>query len=470
MKQYKFIFSIILIFYGTACKKDFLKIVDKTVLLKEGYAVDLETTGHFMNGIYNLLAIDYISGNQFPYPDIMSDNMKSQKTTIFAQAYNWTFSPIAASSTSGDPSFQWGQFYKIIRNCNFVIEKADEYKDQNELKANNIKGQALAIRAMMHFTLSNMFAQAYNFTSDASHLGIPYITSSDIEERVYRQTVKEVYDMMIADLKNAILLLPNNPTISREMMNNQSAKALLARVYLFKEDWMGAKNLSSQVLANAPIMTAIDYPAKLYTKQDNEALFRMPPGNSSDYASIFMGFYANSASPNFVATKDIAQLLNEYPSDKRKVWVKDTLGTLRIRKFPRGAIGLSTQPTSDYYQTLLRSSEMSLTAAEAYANLNMEDSARFYLNTIRVRANIVPLSNSDATGQALLEIIYKERRKEMFFDGLRMWYLKRWKKGVERIDTNNPNAQRMSYPSNKAVAAIPINEVSIGGLQQNTGY
>ena len=113
---------------------------------------------------------------------------------------------------------------------------------------------------------------------------------------------------------------------------------------------------------------------------------------------------------------------------------------------------------------------MYLTAAEAYAKVNREDSAKYFLDAIRMRANS-SASPTTATGNALLDIIYTERRKELAFEGLRMFDLLRWKKGVARsADVTNGAPLSLPYPSNKAIAPIPPGDIKIGGLQQNPGY
>lgn len=472
MEKFHIVLFLLVVTNLTSCKKDFLEVVDKTVLLKEGYVVDLETTAHFMTGVYLSLASNYVSGAALPYPEIQADNMKPLGGFYFSVAYNWSFKNVEGEGF-GDPVALWRQYYSLIRSCNYVIEKAEEYKDQNINKSNDIRGQALAIRAMMHFVLVNMFAQSYNYSPDGSHLGVPYIKSSDIQTPVSRQTVSEDYAEMIEDLNNAIQLLPSS-AINKEVMNFQAAKALLSRVYLFKEDYSNAKNIALQILNDIPIMSATDYPSKLYTLDDSEAIFWMRPDNSDEdgYYAVFIGFHGSIAgNGQYLASDDIVQSLKEDSNDKRSAWVTQVFGVYwLITKFPTAVTGtFPLGPDGDYYQTLFRSSELCLTAAESYAKINMEDSARYYIDQIRLRANPT-LANITATSTALLDSIYKERRKEMCFDGLRMWDLQRWKKGVFRSDPNDPSVQMLTYPNDKAVAALPKVDVELGGLPQNPGY
>jgi hypothetical protein len=112
---------------------------------------------------------------------------------------------------------------------------------------------------------------------------------------------------------------------------------------------------------------------------------------------------------------------------------------------------------------------MYLTAAECYARLNNQDSARFYLNAIQKRANST-ITGPLVTGEALLDSIFKERRKEFAFEGLRMFDLLRWGKNVVRIDAVGTTAKNLTFPSNKAIAPIPGLDVTILGLIQNDEY
>lgn len=474
MKIYQGIIGLYLLFLpGWSCKKGFLEVIDKTKLLTQGYVVNLETTADYMNGVYVMLARGggCADAQSMAYPELIADNIR-QRTGSTTTAYIWN----QKAEEVGSGTAQWNSYYKIIHACNFVIEKTEEYKNEDITKASNIKGQALAIRAWIHFLLVNICAQSYNFTADGSHLGIPYIRASDIEESVSRQSVATVYQNIITDLNDALLLLPASELSKIHIFNYAAAKSLLARVYLFKEDFAKAKDLSLEVLKDVPLMIS-GYPNKLYTNQETEALFQAFPANKSGtdgYTPIFLG-YNTSKSISFLATKNIAQLYRQYPSDKRNVWTRDSItpsniffGTL-ITKFPKGVAGLSSLPDADYYQTLFRSSEMVLTAAESYAKLNMEDSARYFINQIRSRANI-PVFTNTITGISLRDSIRMERQKEMAFDGIRMYDLLRWKLGVNRLDPAAPEAQSLPYPSNKAIAPIPITDVQLAGLEQNPGY
>lgn len=472
MKHYKYqIILVTFIIILTSCKKSFLEVADKSAVTRQDYVVDLKTTGDFLNGIYIMLANNLYSQsyNQI-YPEIVADNIKpNTSTSRYLNAhYYWSQvnDPIESNVNMNDI---WITGYQIIRACSFAIEKAKEFRSQDPAKADDFVGQSLTIRSYVHFLLVNTFAQSFNFTVNASHPGIPYVTTHDWTVPVTkRETVAEVYNGIISDLNEAKQLLSPNSTNPR-LMNRNAAKGLLARVYLFKEDFAGAKNLAREVSDLVPIMTS-DYPANLFTDRETEALFQLHPaeyGVNATFSTNFQGRYF--ASPRrFLATGDIGTLLTQDPLDARKIWVTASSGNWRIAKYPQGVIPGFSVPSASYYQTLIRSSEMYLIAAECYANLN-NDSARYYLDAIRQRANPAALP-STATGADLLDSIYVERRKELAFEGLRMFDLLRWKKGVNRTDAWNSGLKILPYPSSKAIAPIPYREIELSGLQQNPSY
>ncbi len=458
--------SVMMVSLNVSCKKGFLEVADKTVLLKEAYVIDLETTNHYLNGIYLGIASKYADGFTLTIPEFSADNIRTN--TFNDPGYG--FGPIAYWKQTPELSgVMWSTLYGYIRDCSFVIEKAANYETQNPARAKDIMGQALAIRAWMHFILVNAYAQSYNYTPAASHPGIPYIVISDIEPKVSRQTVAEVYKGIIKDLNQSLELLPASAT-TKEKISRNATLALLARAYLFKGEYMSAINYARAVMKNVPLMTG-GYPENLYTPAESEAIFQI--SNKATPTSYFypnIVFYAKVLDA-YYATGDIATLLKADPADKRSNWVVLQDGKWLINKFP----AMSNDPSTgnpnygDYFQTLLRSSEMALTAAESYAQLQQQESARFYLDAIRLRANPA-LAQSTLSGPALLEAIYTERRKEMCFDGLRMFDLLRWKRGVSRSDPNYPTAKTLLYPSDKAIFPIPKEDVEVGGLEQNAGY
>jgi starch-binding outer membrane protein, SusD/RagB family len=476
--KYKLLFLLIISLSGSGCKKNFLEVNDNNQLTRQSQVVDLNSMENFVRGLYTIMSRrgGFDDGITIAYADLVGDNLKPRDFPGIILQYKWAQQKddLTGINTSAlNMNGAWKLGYQLIRACSFVIEDCDKYRGENPEKADNLKGQAYAIRAYAHFRIATIFAQSYGYSADASHQGIPYIATSDITKKYSRQSVSEVYSSIVSDLNTALNLLPPTVTDIR-FMNRNAAKALLARVSLFKGDYLTAATLAKEVALVIPLMSIEQgYPNGLFmNKQPNatEVLFQETPSN--EIFNFFTGTYLRGQNLSYDATSDIARLLKESFNDARSQWVTDNLGIWSVTKFPikvTGTPALNSTPESDYYQPVIRSSEMFLTAAEAFAKLGDENNARFYINTLRKRAS-PDFIESNAAGAELMALIQIERRKELCFEGFRLFDIQRWKQDINRIDVSDGAPKILRYPNDKAISPIPIQDVNMMGINQNLGY
>src|SRR5690606_20711938 len=103
----------------------------------------------------------------------------------------------------------WKGLYHAIANCNLILAIID---DNSALFSPGIyeliKGEALALRAYLHFDALRLFAPAP--ASDASADAIPYVTAYS-KNTTPLSTVNGVLDSAIRDLQAAKALLENDP-------------------------------------------------------------------------------------------------------------------------------------------------------------------------------------------------------------------------------------------------------------------
>ncbi|WP_276089310.1 RagB/SusD family nutrient uptake outer membrane protein [Pedobacter sp. JY14-1] len=463
-----------------SCKKSFLDVASVTSpLYRENYVRDLNSMEEYLNGMYLLFAANWFGGSsEKGYAEYVADNLKPINTNdanIIAN-YKWMqnqYGGNAPDFTSTNMSLNWQRNYRVIRASCFITEDIGKYRKENPVKADYIKGQALFFRAIMHFKLVNMFAQPYKFTPDASHLGVPYITTSNLSAPYSRQSVKQVYDAIITDLNEAISLMNNTATPDVRYVGIDAVRGILARVYLFKGDYTKALDIARDLCVKYPLMTiAKGYPNLLYshqTESGSEVIFQATPGGAYPNTTAFLGRYLKGALLSFYATSDIAGILKESVTDARSAWVTSNGSNWLVTKFPSGVAGIPGALEGDYYDPVIRSSEMFLMVAEAAFKTGDEQTARQYLNAIRKRADS---SASDITtsGEPLINAIYKERRKELCFENLRLYDLQRLGMGINRLDVLPGMPGTLTYPNNKAIAPIPQKDVDIAGLKQNEGY
>src|SRR5690606_34836403 len=109
-------------------------------------------------------------------------------------------------------------------------QNIDRVKSNSE-QYNNIKGQALFFRAKNVLAANVIWCPAYDEATASTELGLPLRRSTDFNETSVRSSVKDTYEQIISDLKQAISLLPNIP-ISYVRPSKPAAYACLSRTYL----------------------------------------------------------------------------------------------------------------------------------------------------------------------------------------------------------------------------------------------
>lgn len=182
--------------------------------------------------------------------------------------------------TSSVTEYAWELGYRTIGNCNKVIEMGAELGADITDEEKVIVGENYYLRALSYFLLVNEFAQPYS-NNPAQNPGLPLKLTSDPNDLPkFRSTVAEIYDQVVKDLKDAITymtlpsgLRPKNSCYATK----EAAQALLARVYLYMENWDGAWDMANEVINSGrfSLLRGNDY--KIYSQfapEDNsETIF-----------------------------------------------------------------------------------------------------------------------------------------------------------------------------------------------------
>ncbi|MDR2907559.1 MAG: RagB/SusD family nutrient uptake outer membrane protein [Bacteroidales bacterium] len=176
-------------------------------------------------------------------------------------------------------------YYRIVGAiANPILYKVDNaIGDKN--KANQIKAEALVLRAYMHYLAVNLYAKAYGAEGKTDHPGVPYVFAADIFDADIlnnppkKRTVKEVYDFILADVNAAIALdaLPETPL--RIRVGKAFAYAVKAKALMAMGEYEDAYEAASQSLAVNDVM--LDHRA-------NGNSFVRREFNAEDLFSIFV--------------------------------------------------------------------------------------------------------------------------------------------------------------------------------------
>jgi starch-binding outer membrane protein, SusD/RagB family len=196
-------------------------------------------------GAYSILAGGALYGtNLLLLPDLQAaENYLSWRGTFQGQRQvslkNMTRDNSEANRT-------WTAAYRAINMANIVLANTGVVKDA-DLK-NQLEGEALFIRGIMHFELVRFFAKPWGTTPNNDHIGIVIKTKESLTEEPVdaRSNVKAVYDQVIADLTNAVSKLPDTRDGIRA--DKYVALAFLARVYLQQSDYAKALQAANEVI------------------------------------------------------------------------------------------------------------------------------------------------------------------------------------------------------------------------------
>lgn len=377
----------------------------------------------------------------------------------------------------------WQNSYFAINGLNNILKVLgqDQPGITEEFKE-RIQGQAYFLRALFYHNLMRVYAYDPTAVVAASNRGgVPLITEPTLklEDMQFptRSTIAEAYELIYADLENAIRLLEGKTIGGTEpefYASAGAASALLSRVALYNGDY-------SRVVTEAT--NAIDiYSGKFVTTGNYVSSWRSAKHPESIFELVYLvgdnigvneSLRATFTSRNFLSSATFANrgnvvvsddLFSKYAAgDVRKGLIINGLGRNNGRnemtKFLSrgGTANLDNVP-------VIRISEIYLNRAEAYARLAMEEEARNDLNRIRVRAG---LSAADAslTGQALIDEILLQRRIELAFEGHRFFDMKRL-----GMDIIKPTGD-VDFEEFRILSRIPATEIQRNAnLEQNFGY
>lgn len=142
-------------------------------------------------------------------------------------------------------------FYSYIgKICNPILQQLDGASG-DEAKKNQLRAEALALRAYFHFMLLQKYAKAYNPATADTDPAIAYMTEDvDISTPQPKKTVKEAYDLALKDINEAISLnaLPEtNASLMR--INRAAAYAIKAHICMAMRDYTAAEDAAKQALA-----------------------------------------------------------------------------------------------------------------------------------------------------------------------------------------------------------------------------
>lgn len=477
---------IIILLAGIAlssCHK-FLEVVPETSLSSATFFKTESDFEQAVNGAYAPLR-SIANDHAWALEELHSDNSYYARNILFGAVDNTeNLADFAVPTSKGVTTNthvrdQYRLEYQIIARTNQILATIDGVDFDADSK-NNLKGQALFLRAYAYFDLVRLFGKV--------PLHLTPVTTRQ-EAALPLSPVDSIYDQIIKDASEAGSLLPPKSKQEPGRATSGAAKTLLANVYIVLKKWADAEKQLEDVVNSHEYDLMDDYNDAFSTstgnKNNQESVFEIQFMEGSEgYNGNFLYSFlprpmtadevesiTGTSNPqplseegNNIPTPDIIAAYE--PGDKRKdasiayitlsTSLRDNKVYPYIKKYAKKH---ALQGNTGTNWPVYRYSEVLLFLAEAL-NEQSKPGADTYLNEVRKRAG---LKGTTAAGiSAMREAIYHERRVELAFENKRWFDLVRTGR-VEEVITAYGNRVK-SHPGDyyyPAGAVPPSNAFTV---------
>ena len=353
----------------------------------------------------------------------------------------------------------WNKAYALILNCNKILENIDQ--NQDLFTGGNyyaVKGEALALRAMLHFDMLRLFGPVY--AKDSDKKAIPYYNKqTNSPEPIL--TAKEVAEKVVADLEEARSLLANDPVKTEGTLmsgsqdgtsnfmryralrlNYYAVEALLARVNLYMGNKTEAFKYATDVIKTADqgIFPFVDKSLVIGSPADpdrifsSEVLFAL---TNTSRSKIHKNFYDPSRLPNYVFRMDDNLMSNivyggaattgGYQDDYR--YRANWIATGSNRYFYKYSDMVANGSIQNTMIPMIRLGEMFLIAAESQSD-NLANGVQ-YVNALRRNRGVANLQTLTS------DLLKYEYIRELYGEGQLFYLYKRLNSDI--ITSSNAN-------------------------------
>lgn len=445
IRNIKLIVFITLLFSGIFSCKKYLDVRPKSQIKEEALLDNEKGFADALTGIYTLMARRTLYGDNLTlsFLDVLAQRYKSDKQTspywdLVHYNYMSNTSKLNVKSTI---SSIWLSMYSCVANANNILEKIDDKKDV--FTGNHydyIKGETLALRAMIHFDLLRIFGPIMSDNPEA--LSIPYRKVLD-RKAIERQSGTKILELVIQDLEDALVLLKDDPILTgtedefteftwefrKYRMNYVAVKALLARAQLYNGNKTEAYKNAKEVIDSGVwgFVNSQDISTSGVCRDRtfrNEQLFAVLINNMKEYTDLYFNTVPTTYEDDVLNNDDafINGVFENSSTDYRRQFLWESRsGKLLLTKFLQFDEDNGGCPWFKNVIPLITISEMYYIAAESAPELSESISL---LNEVMGHRGLDPLQGSIDDTRLQNEIL-KEYQKEFYGEGQLFFYYKR---------------------------------------------
>lgn len=430
MKKYlKYLWLVSLLF--AACNDDFLDVASQETVEAED-SDEVYEPETYVNGVYGMFTDWDYAFSFLGITEIVSDNAYKGSSTSDTGTDKDLLDNLTYTSTSASIEAMWEHWFKSIGRATQALEYTEEYGLDDEDYETRLIGECKFLRALNYFYLVRGW-------------GALPIQEYDLVERL---SVSEVYEYIEQDLLDAIDALPEKSEYDSDDLGRATkgaAEALLAKVYLYAEEWQNAYDYAKSVINSGEYALESDYSVLWRESSENgdESIFEFQARGESTAHGIQQYSQTQGARGtsgwgwgfNIPSDELLADFNEEGDTIRRDATIifagetmwdgREVSESVENPMYNEKAYSSANAGASDTDKNIryLRLGEVYLIFAEAANELGNTSEALAALNTIRER---VYLDDETTTDQdELREAIWHERRLELAFEHDRWFDLNR---------------------------------------------
>lgn len=407
------IICLLLVILSSSCESFIEVDLPDSQLTGETVFKDIGTAEATVSSIYNKLFNNVLVSGNSNGLSILLGSYTDELQTYNTRLLEFQFFKNNLIATDTDVAVLWNGSYNLIYAANAVKEGLENSTTISQSDKDCLLGEALFLRAYIHFHLLNLFGE------------IPYVTTTDykINTTIGKLTVSQLYGLMIADLERAKSLMPIvSQSPYRVHPSIDTVKSLLARIHLYNTNWEYAEIEANSVIDSGKFAW-VDSLDAVFLKNSTATIWQLMPSQEGLPTQEGQSFIFTMGPPPNRALNH--HLINAFEQgDLRKEhWTRSVSGN-ETWYYPSKYKQAVSEATSSEYSILFRLEELYLIRAEARVHLGNLDGAKNDINKIRHRAAL-PDTSAD-NEQQLIDAIIQERRVEFFSElGHRFFDLKR---------------------------------------------
>lgn len=446
MKIVSYIYVLCALMMATACE-NFLDITPQGQVKRDDLLSTPEGVEDAMYGAYSQMRSTSLYGKELSYSalDVLAQYFESYGNNKVEALLKYDYKHSTVESMFEGT---WVEMYKNISNVNSILNSS-LVANATGYPAKIYRGEALGLRAFMHFDLLRIYAEQVTLKPEA--LGIPYATEFSLNTPDFLK-VSEVYERIIADLLLAEQLLADEDqyagnrtfmTMRQIHFNIHAVHATLARVYLTMGDYENALKYAMKVI-NESGHTLLKYTEVLGDVAGilsrKETIFGIQ--SSTDfYSNVYNDLWLTTSFYSLNPRDDYATVYEANGEEDFRLgsfFETQMSGSVRfIKVLDKYKVeGNESSRPADMIQglNLIRLPEMYYIASECQVNANELDKAADLLDKVRISRGVTALDRTNLSATMMQNAINEERYKELIGEGQTFFNMKRQNLPITTID------------------------------------